>query len=60
MVKEVNNLDEYNTIKASGKVMVDYFAVWCGPCKFIAPKLEELEKKYTNITFIKVDVDKAP
>ena len=38
-------------------VVVDFFANWCGPCKILTPKLEELSKKYENIVFVKVDVD---
>jgi len=59
MVKEVNDKGEYDEIKKGGKVMVDYWATWCGPCRMIAPKIEEFEKQYPNIVFIKVDVDKA-
>ena len=36
------------------KVLVDFYATWCGPCKMIAP---ELEKTESNIKLIKVDVD---
>ena len=48
-----NNFNEY--IK-EGVVLVDFFATWCGPCKMIAPELEELAK--TGQKVIKVDVDK--
>lgn len=40
-------------------VVVDFFATWCGPCKMISPKLEELAKDFKNITILKVDVDEC-
>ena len=39
------------------QVVVDFFAEWCGPCKVLAPKLDELSKQYSDIVFLKVDVD---
>ena len=39
------------------KVLVDYWAKWCGPCKSLIPRLENLESQYPDITFVKVDVD---
>lgn len=50
--------DAVKKLQAEGKkVLVDYYATWCGPCKILIPKLEEIEKNYPNITFVKVNVD---
>ncbi|XP_052675227.1 uncharacterized protein LOC128156931 [Crassostrea angulata] len=58
MVKQVDSKAEFDsTIKDNKMVVVDFFATWCGPCKMIAPKIEEMEKEYSGVVFIKVDVD---
>lgn len=41
-------------------VLVDFFATWCGPCKMLAPVLEEVEAEHPEITFYKLDVDESP
>ena len=38
-------------------MVVDFYATWCGPCRMIAPKVEEMEKEFSNVMFLKVDVD---
>lgn len=44
------------TIKSAGSslVVVDYSTTWCGPCKVIAPKFEELSEQYADAVFLKV------
>jgi thioredoxin 1 len=44
------------TISSAGSalVVVDYSTTWCGPCKVIAPKFDELSEKYPDFVFLKV------
>ena len=53
---------QFNELIAGGKpVVCDFFATWCGPCKMLAPVLEEVSAGYADrAEFVKVDVDEAP
>ncbi|KVI06526.1 thioredoxin H1-like [Cynara cardunculus var. scolymus] len=48
----------FNKHASSGKlVVVDFTASWCGPCRIIAPVLDDFARKFNNVVFLKVDVD---
>lgn len=57
MIKHVNNSEFKNEIK-EGRVLVDFFATWCGPCKMLSLVMEKFDSKGV-IPIVKVDIDEA-
>ena len=58
---EITDSNFEEIIKSEGPVLVDFWAEWCGPCKMIAPVVEELASEYDGKAVIgKVDVDSNP
>lgn len=51
--------EQLEQLKKEGKnILLDLHGLWCGPCKMLMPKLEQLETQYSNVVFAKMDVDK--
>ena len=60
MLKHIKDSAEFNNETAKGKVLVDFFATWCGPCKMLAPIIEKVASEHEDITVLKIDVDEVP
>ena len=53
------NFDEV-VLNAEKKVLIDFWATWCGPCKMIAPVIDQIAEENNEIIVAKIDVDKDP
>lgn len=60
--KQISDAEfESEVLKASGPVLVDFWAEWCGPCKMLAPSLETIaENLGGKVTIAKVNIDENP
>ena len=56
MVKQIDT-KEFKEVIKEGKVVVDLFATWCGPCKMLSPILDEISEEIETTNFYKIDVD---
>ena len=51
---------EEKVLKNNKKVLVDFYADWCGPCRMLSPIIEEIAKENDEYEFVKVNVDDCP
>ena len=59
MLKHIQNQEEFANEIKEGRVLVDFFATWCGPCRMLAPLLEEISEEKPDLKILKIDVDEV-
>ena len=60
MKETILNRQNFDEVTAKGIVMFDFWATWCGPCRMLAPTIDEIAESRDDITVGKVNTDEAP
>ena len=56
---EITTNEQYEQETRSGKVLVDFYATWCGPCQLLSPIVKKVAEEHPELKVLKVDVDKV-
>ena len=48
---------EQEVLKSDKKVLIDFYADWCGPCQMLSPLIDEVAEEYSDVKFVRIDVD---
>ena len=59
MIREIDD-QNFEQVIAEGKVLIDFWASWCGPCNMLAPVIDEIANENADLTIGKVNVDDYP
>lgn len=57
VVHVTNETFEKEVMQSEGKVLVDFWASWCGPCRMLGPVIDQLGNELTDVKVCKIDVD---
>lgn len=61
-MQEIKSVEEFvsQVTEAEGKVLVEFWASWCGPCKALMPTVEKLDEELSEVSFVKVSIEDVP
>lgn len=60
VVKITKSNFESEVLKSDKKVLLDFYAEWCGPCRMVGPVVEEIANEYPEYKICKINVDEQP